>query len=74
MLIQLKPSHRPTAIYQDRIRQVLAAQFPNVTSYFQAADITSQVLNSVYPLQLMYRSPATICNRVTVSRCSLNSA
>ena len=49
VLIQLKPSHRPTAIYQDRIRQVLTAQFPNVTSYFQAADITSQVLNFGLP-------------------------
>ncbi len=49
VLIQLKPAHRPTAIYQDRIRAVLAARFPNVTTYFQAADITSQVLNFGLP-------------------------
>ncbi len=49
VLIQLKPSHQPTAMYQDRIRQALAVQFPNVTAYFQAADITSQVLNFGLP-------------------------
>jgi len=49
VLIQLKPSHQPTAMYQDRIRRALAQQFPNVTTYFQAADITSQVLNFGLP-------------------------
>ena len=36
-------------MYQDRIRHALAQQFPNVTTYFQAADITSQVLNFGLP-------------------------
>jgi CzcA family heavy metal efflux pump len=49
VLIQLKPSHLPTATYQDRIRDALAARFPNITTYFQAADITSQVLNFGLP-------------------------
>jgi multidrug efflux pump subunit AcrB len=43
--IQLKEKHRPTAMYQDRIRRELARQFPGVTTYFQAADIIAQVLN-----------------------------
>jgi CzcA family heavy metal efflux pump len=49
VLIQLKPSHRPTRMYQDRIRRTLEEKYPNITSYFQAADITSQVLNFGLP-------------------------
>ncbi|MGZ6242990.1 MAG: efflux RND transporter permease subunit [Candidatus Binataceae bacterium] len=49
VLIQLKPKHRPTAMYQQRIRNALAAKYPQVTSYFQAADIISQVLNFGLP-------------------------
>ena len=40
ILIQLYGSHRtPTSVYQDRIRRTMAADYPNVTGYFQAADI-----------------------------------
>jgi multidrug efflux pump subunit AcrB len=49
VLIQLKPSHRPTAIYERRIREALAAKYPEVTTYFQAADIVGQVLNFGLP-------------------------
>ncbi len=49
MLIQLKPDHKPTAIYQQKIRGLLERQYPNVTAYFQAADIVSQVLNFGLP-------------------------
>lgn len=49
LLIQLKPDHRPTALYQQKIRKLLARQYPNVTAYFQAADIVSQVLNFGLP-------------------------
>ncbi len=45
VLIQLSPAHRPTAIYEGAIRRMLRQQFPQVTAYFQAADIVSQVLN-----------------------------
>src|SRR6266404_9390733 len=45
VLIQLTPKHRPTAMYQNKIRQMLPVQFPQVTGYFQAADIVSQLLN-----------------------------
>jgi multidrug efflux pump subunit AcrB len=45
VMIQLKPRHRPTAMYQNSIRRKLAREFPNVSSYFQAADIIAQVLN-----------------------------
>jgi CzcA family heavy metal efflux pump len=49
LLIQLKPDHQPTAIYQGKIRGLLKRQYPNVTAYFQAADIVSQVLNFGLP-------------------------
>ena len=49
MLIQLKPKHQPTAMYQQQIRDALATQYPQVTAYFQAADIVSQVLNFGLP-------------------------
>jgi multidrug efflux pump subunit AcrB len=45
VLIQLKPKHRPTALYENRIRRMLPVNFPQVTGYFQAADIVSEVLN-----------------------------
>src|SRR6266481_2478733 len=49
ILIQLKPGHAPTAGYQDKIRTLLKSEYPNVTVYFQAADIVSQVLNFGLP-------------------------
>jgi multidrug efflux pump subunit AcrB len=45
MLIALKPKHQPTVGYQQKIREMVAHDFPDVHVYFQAADIVSQVLN-----------------------------
>ncbi len=45
VLVALKASHRPTALYQARIRSAVARDYPGVEVYFQAADIISQVLN-----------------------------
>ena len=63
ILIQLSEKHRPTAGYQQHIRQVLAARFPNVTTYFQPADLVGQVLN--------FGLPAAI--DVQISGAELNS-
>ncbi len=49
IMIQLKPNHHPTAVYQDRIREMMSAKFPNVEGYFMAADIVNQVLNFGLP-------------------------
>ena len=49
MLIQLKPGHRPTEGYTEKIRALLKHDFPDVEGYFQAADIVSQVLNFGLP-------------------------
>ncbi|NNN06798.1 MAG: efflux RND transporter permease subunit [Elusimicrobia bacterium] len=45
MLISLKPDHHPTVGYMKKIRRALALRFPGSTTYFQSADIVSQVLN-----------------------------
>jgi multidrug efflux pump subunit AcrB len=49
ILVQLAPKHHPTAVYQDRIRQMMSMKFPNVQGYFMAADIVNQVLNFGLP-------------------------
>jgi multidrug efflux pump subunit AcrB len=49
VLIQLEPTHAPTALYQEKIRRALGRKFPDTDVYFQAADIVSQVLNFGLP-------------------------
>jgi multidrug efflux pump subunit AcrB len=49
VLVQLKEKHRPTREIQRKIRQVLSSQFPDVTAYFQPADLVGQVLNFGLP-------------------------
>src|SRR5207245_7040815 len=57
VLIALKPRHRPTEQYMDRIRRELPDEFPGSNLYFQPADIVTQVRNlrSSPPL---HRQPA----------------
>jgi multidrug efflux pump subunit AcrB len=45
LLIALKPEHGATAVYMQRIRELLGREFPGCNFYFQPADIVSQVLN-----------------------------
>jgi multidrug efflux pump subunit AcrB len=52
VLIQLKGKHQAVAVYQDRIRNMLQTDYPNVVGYFQAADIVNQVLNFGLPAQI----------------------
>jgi multidrug efflux pump subunit AcrB len=49
ILISLKPNHHPTLDYTRKLRSTLAAQFPAETFFFQAADITSEILNFGLP-------------------------
>jgi multidrug efflux pump subunit AcrB len=49
ILISLKPKHHPTIEYTRQLRTTLAARFPSETFFFQAADITSQILNFGLP-------------------------
>ena len=49
ILVALKANHRPTAAYVRQIREMLHHEFPNTTSFFQPADITTQILNFGLP-------------------------
>jgi multidrug efflux pump subunit AcrB len=49
ILISLNENHRPTQEYTRLLRQRLAERFPSETFFFQAADITSQILNFGLP-------------------------
>ncbi len=52
ILVALKDGHAPTADYVRRLREALPAAFPSVTFYFQAADMTTQILNFGLPAQI----------------------
>jgi multidrug efflux pump subunit AcrB len=43
--VSLNTGHAPTDQYMTRIRNLVARKFPDVTAFYLAADITSQVLN-----------------------------
>ena len=45
IMIALKKGHKPTAMYREKIREVLNNEFPGTQSYFQTADMVGQVLN-----------------------------
>jgi multidrug efflux pump subunit AcrB len=42
-------NHGPTAVYTDRLRKRLHEKFPDVTVFFEAANITNQILNFGLP-------------------------
>jgi multidrug efflux pump subunit AcrB len=48
-LISLKPNHHPTLDYTRELRNILTTRFPAENFFFQAADITSQILNFGLP-------------------------
>jgi multidrug efflux pump subunit AcrB len=52
ILVSLKDGHAPTAGYVRRLREALPASFASVTFYFQAADMTTQILNFGLPAQI----------------------
>jgi multidrug efflux pump subunit AcrB len=56
ILVSLKDGHKPTADYVRKLREALPASFPNVTFYFQAADIVTQILNFGLPAQIDVRT------------------
>jgi len=49
VLISLTPEHTSTAIYTDRLRKYLHQKFPDEEFYFEAANITTQILNFGLP-------------------------
>ena len=55
ILVSMKEGHAPTANYVRKLREVLPAAFPSDTFYFQAADMTTQILNFGLPAQIDVR-------------------
>jgi multidrug efflux pump subunit AcrB len=55
ILVSLKEGHAPTANYVRKLREALPAAFPSDTFYFQAADMTTQILNFGLPAQIDVR-------------------
>ena len=78
ILISLKPEHRiATQVYTRRLRERLRAKFPDLRFFFQAANITNQILNFGLPApidvqvvgrdaQASYRIAKEIERRVTL--------
>jgi len=70
ILIQLKPSHRPTSLYIDEIRQMFAKQYPHYSLVELAADITNQTLAGTTPtgLEIQFSGKDTARNVVLAQR------
>ena len=64
VLVSLKPNHKPTQIYVEALRNKLKAKFPDMTFFYQPADIVTQVLNfglaAPIDIQLVGRDPKNI--------------
>jgi multidrug efflux pump subunit AcrB len=52
VLVALKPKHHATQGYMERIRRVVATDFPGSALYFLPADVMTQVLNFGLPAQI----------------------
>src|SRR5258705_1179354 len=46
ILVSLKQNHKPTQIYVEAVRNKLTTMFPDMTFFYQPADIVTQVLNA----------------------------
>ena len=46
ILVALKQNHKPTQIYVEAVRNKLKTMFPDMTFFYQPADIVTQVLNA----------------------------
>ena len=52
ILISLKPGHRPSAEYVERLPAKLRPAFPGIEFFFQPADIVTQILNFGIPASI----------------------
>ena len=64
VLVSLKQNHRPTQNYVEELRNKLKTKFPDMTFFYQPADIVTQVLNFGLPapidIQLVGRDPKNV--------------
>jgi multidrug efflux pump subunit AcrB len=68
--VQLTPDHHPTAAYVERLRAVLARQYPGVTFYVLPVDIVTQILNFGLsaPIDIQVVGPDLEGNRALAER------
>ena len=68
--VQLTPDHHPTAAYVERLRTVLARQYPGVTFYVLPVDIVTQILNFGLsaPIDIQVVGPNLDGNRALAER------
>jgi multidrug efflux pump subunit AcrB len=64
ILVSLKQNHKPTQIYVEELRNTLKTRFPDMTFFYQPADIVTQVLNFGLPapidIQLVGSDPKNL--------------
>jgi multidrug efflux pump subunit AcrB len=64
ILVSLQPKHQPTQNYVEELRTRLKAEFPDMTFFYQPADIVTQVLNFGLPapidIQVVGRDPKNV--------------
>ncbi|MGD0681777.1 MAG: efflux RND transporter permease subunit [Terracidiphilus sp.] len=68
--VQLSKDHHPTAAYVERLRAVLARQYPGVTFYMLPVDIVTQILNFGLssPIDIQVVGPDLYGNRALAER------
>src|SRR5208337_2729426 len=68
--VQLTRDHHPTAAYVERLRAVLARQYPGVTFYVLPVDIVTQILNFGLsaPIDIQIVGPNLYGNRALAER------
>jgi multidrug efflux pump subunit AcrB len=68
--VQLSRDHHPTAEYVERLRMVLARQYPGVTFYVLPVDIVTQILNFGLsaPIDIQIVGPDLYGNRALAER------
>ena len=68
--VQLSKDHHPTADYVERLRIVLASQYPGVTFYVLPVDIVTQILNFGLsaPIDIQIVGPDLYGNRALAER------
>jgi multidrug efflux pump subunit AcrB len=68
--VQLSPRHRPTEAYVERLRTILARDYPGVTFYEVPVDIVTQILNFglAAPIDIQIVGPNVYANRALAER------
>jgi multidrug efflux pump subunit AcrB len=68
--VQLNPKHHPTDAYVQRLREVLAQEYPGVTFYTVPVDIVTQILNFglASPIDIQIIGPNLYGNRALAER------